>query len=819
MATWKIEAEDQPGLFWTVEASDDIPEKEVLDFAYEQSPSWTPGGHYRIEEDTPTRESMTTRNRMAAEATDRINQRLRDIEQEREVLMTRKFGGPTPALLGGAGTTDELGPVTGMAPVRNQADVLRRQRELDAEAKHLRNELKQYTVGTTGQTVGGVGGALLGGGVGAMIGSPAGPAGMVVGGTIGSVLGAAGGAGLGTRLWDIPEARNALDISDEQAAKLIKDRMIESLLWDGAFVLVFGPGGRLLGKMRQGTRFGPALKQTAVESLNWDEYLKADAARRAKIIAGRAKQAPEGLATEASTALGVPTQVSGAEATRKLIEDIHKQSGGHIPTKGEMRGLVDVGERVARSQSPLPYFRNDQILAETAERIRATALDDLTKAGAYTGPEFGTAIGRVRDSARNTLRRVTAPVFERAASQGGFVDMKLPLEYIEETLAQDARALNQMLEPGERRALETMFEKLKATPRLPMDGAQDFISGNKAKLRGLASDGTRPSEFMGKVLGTLNDMVDKGYLEKLGQIDDGILRADLIRARKMYKDTMDGLYSDTMVMIAKKNPEDAGKALTLKGSVTEIRELRKAMAEAEKNAPRFFGQDFAAGREMSAELIKKERARIDAGLVKGFIEKHTQTLTDLSGKLRDPDFRLTLKELLTGPGVADPKLGRKVLAELDRTLAVMKLIKPELAPQPGRLGVPGMGGVGAGTAAATVTGDIRTAAPLVFLTAGLSRKLGTMVAKAMTTTDTGAFRIAQRALSLGKIAGRSAAAAEAFRGALAELDEWDRAHGGTGFDWGQPEQPVPMPEQPRERPGSRSKQPPEGQIGMRGTRG
>src|SRR3990167_1828545 len=437
MAKWKVEVTDQPGLYWTVEASDDIPEQEVIDFAHENAPSWVPGGHYRIEDDTPTRETMTVRNRMAADATDMINSRLREIEQEREQLISRRFAEPTPALLGGTGTTDELGPVTGMAPAKDAVTILRRQRELDAEAAQLRKDLQQYSVGTTGQTVGGIGGAILGGGLGAIAGAPGGPPGMVAGGTIGSILGAAAGSGLGTHLCDLPEAKDALDISDEQAAKIIKDRMVDSLLWDGAFVLIFGPGGRLLGKIQQGKRFSPALKATAKESLNWDEYVKADTARRTKIISRRAKEAPEGLATEVSTALGVPSQVSGAEATRKLVEDIHKQSGGHVPTTGEMRGLVGTGERLTRSQSPLPFFKNDQILAETAERIRGQALTDLDAAGAYTGTEFGAAIGRVRDSARNTLRRETAPVFERAASQGGFVDMKMPLEYITETLNQE----------------------------------------------------------------------------------------------------------------------------------------------------------------------------------------------------------------------------------------------------------------------------------------------------------------------------------------------------------------------------------------------
>ena len=110
-----------------------------------------------------------------------------------------------------------------------------------------------------------------------------------------------------------------------------------------------------------------------------------------------------------------------------------------------------------------------------------------------------------------------------------------------------------------------------------------------------------------------------------------------------------------------------------------------------------------------------------------------------------------------------------------------------MAPQPGRINLPGMsgGGVAAGTAGAAMTGSIKTAAPLVFVTAGISRKLGTMMARAMTSTDLGALRTAQRAIALAPLAGKNAAAAEALRGLMVELDEWDKREGGDGFGWEQ----------------------------------
>jgi hypothetical protein len=170
-------------------------------------------------------------------------------------------------------------------------------------------------------------------------------------------------------------------------------------------------------------------------------------------------------------------------------------------------------------------------------------------------------------------------------------------------------------------------------------------------------------------------------------------------------------------------------------------------------------------------------------MIKGFIEKNTQSLTDLEKKLGDPDFRATLQELLVGQNSANPALGRKVLDELDRVVGVMKLIKPEHAPQPGRLGVPGMGAVGAGTVVGGITGQgitPVTVGSVIFGMLGV-RALSRMVATAMTSGNLGVLRTLTRTLSLAPAAAKNAAAVEAFHGLVRELDVWDRNNGGEGF--------------------------------------
>src|SRR3990167_2727112 len=443
MATWKIDSSD--GRSWTIDAPDSLPEKEVLDFADEHADSWVDGGHYRLDESnadvtesTPERKadvtSTTERNAEVDAAVKSLTEQIDAFKAEQTKLPARKFAGPV--LTGGSG--DEVGPVTGFAPAADA--VLDRRAEIEAKVKRLTAQRDAFTLGSAGQTVGGVGGALLGASTGVALGSPLGPPGMAVGGVLGSILGAAGGVALGTHLYDIPEAQQVRDISDAEAAELIKSRVIESLIWDGAFVLVLGPGGRLIGKMVNGAKFAPAFKAVAKESVAWDQIAKSKQTQLEDVVAKRAEQAQPGLATEASTALGVKPVRPARKAVEKLVGDIAERSGGRVPTKGEMTGLVSGGETFVRGQAPKPFFHNDKVLADTAESIRKTALNELDTAGAYGSFDMGTAVSRVADSAEKSLRAPTGPIFDRAAQQLVRVDVSEAFKYVDDVLARDARS-------------------------------------------------------------------------------------------------------------------------------------------------------------------------------------------------------------------------------------------------------------------------------------------------------------------------------------------------------------------------------------------
>lgn len=794
MATWQVKSDD--GLSFTIDAPEDVTEQEVNEFAAENAATWANGGRYAMSVAEPSKPPVSQRNLEAAAAVRSLDEQIAAKQQQ---VATFKKKTVTPG-----------GAVTAIQPTKSgQAQI----GALEAEIAELQSQREKLVIGDKGQTYGGLGGSVLGTGIGiAAGGAIAGPPGMYVGGLLGSIIGGAGGAALGTKLWDIPEARNALDISDQQAAELIKSRAIESVMWDGGFALLFGPGGRLIGKLLDGKKFGPALKAAVKESFVWDDMVNAKKDQLKGVSEKRGRDVPKRFADEVSESLGVAPRGTDAELTGALVRDMAAKSGGQIPTQGGMSGLATGAEAFARRQSPVTFLKNEKQLTEAVQQIRDEALNTLDRSGAYGRFELGQSLEQIVDSADATVKRITGPIFDRAAAQNVAVDMTKATDYMRAILKEDLESGVALLSGPERTAIENSlaaleqpFKEASAAAKargaiiveqpitMSPQAAQNFISGNKARGRAVATDGTKPSPFMTKYLTNVNTLADAAYLATLKNVEDPALMQDLLGARRLYRETLSDLYSDAMAKAARQDAEDVGRALTPKGAISEIRDLRKALNRAVTNAPSKSRYELGATgpklTELGKEAMDAERKRIDAGLIKGFIERNTQSLNDLEIKIRDPEFRDTLKELLLGEGAANPALGRRVLQELDKTVAAFKLVRPELAPQPGKV-VSGVGSAGGGTVAAAATGTSVQGAVAVFASWLFgARFLGRAMATAMTTGNTGVFRTIQRAAALAPKAGSSAAAAEALMGMARELDAYDRENGGEGVTINLPPQP------------------------------
>jgi len=754
MPTYEITSPD--GRTAIVEAPIGVSEQEAIAFSKENWAGWKNGGRYAMERDESAPEDEYKRLSFSEGAT-----RAADLRKEVEAYdaKAREFMEETRGVLQPGKTRAQA-----FAEWMGDPTIVEKRQAAAAELAKLEIGSAGETVGAT---IGGVGGAAAGAALGAL-GGPFAPVTVPVGAALGGILGAAGGSYAGTRLYDIPAVEAAREITEAQAVEFAKSRAIETAIWDGAFVVLLGPGGKVLGKMAKGFRLKPALTAVAKESLSWDEAGKK---QLEKTLQKRAALAPEGLGTQASDALGIaPVKTAGAERTAEQLGDLAQRTGGRIPTKGEMTGIVGAGEQFTRRQAPRPFFESDRALAAAAADIRDSALRELEERGALTGTNLGEALQLAQRNADRAVKNVTGPVFDRAEALMLKVNMRDAHGIVRGELERDAASGFSRLSDAERKYLNSLNEVWSENPFMSARGAIDFSSGIKNKAREIGVEG-EPSTRMTKLVAALTKTSDAAFDKAAASTGNKALSEELTGARKLYRETFADLYGDTMYRAAKRNPEDVANLLTSKGSITEIREVRKAMARAASLAPDAKALDTAA-----------ELAKIDAGLVKGYLEQHTQSLTNLPAKLNDPKFRDTLRELLIGEGARNPMENRAVLRALDDTLAAIKLADPAMVPQPGRLGVPGMGGVGAGTAAAAVTGGgIQGAVGLVFATMGLSRLLGNMAASAMTTGNAGILNKTARAFKLTRAAGTNIAAAEQLRNLLAEIDVWAKEQGLSGI--------------------------------------
>ena len=766
------------GDVYYVLAPEGTTEQQVIDFARPRAATWEPGRTYRMIpsgqaatvpnlQDIPeTPESdekpQSARNLIADEKVAALDKELAEIDAQIAEI-SNKQGRTRAVLLGGRGEAEVAADRKKLADLkRDRSDLMRYK--------------SQFEVGERGSTVGGVGGAFAGAVAGGAVGSVVPLVGTAIGAIIGSVLGAAAGSGVGS-LWDVKEARKQREISDKEALHIAGNRAVTSLVVDGAFAIVLGAGGRMLGRVAVKSPAFRELQKVANEIFNWDDIKNMSATQRKSVTGGkRADRMLPKHGQSVTEAIAPERRVTPHEANQALLEDLAKNSrtGDAVPSVGAVQGRPGSVESSVRRLAPERFQQGDTDLVESALAIRDRAINSLDAGGALEGQALGNAVERVVQSADRTLKRVYGPVFAEARNLGHTIDMSEVVEFLDTQIARktawkpaemsELKALRQSL-IGEK---NDVFGQPQETLEMGFGAAQDLLSRLKAMSRGLLTGNEAPTRLYTTVIDKVINQADNAYMAAMKEVDP-TLAIKLKQAREAYRVTMGDLYSETMVAIAKKRPEDIGAMLSTKGTVTEIQDIRQTLERALKQAPnKSRYKTLPNGERQVVEYGKEEldklRRQIDAGVIKGFIEKETGRLTTLDAKLGDQKFRQTLRELLLGKGVADKQRGAAILTELDRMNGALKLVNPEILKAGAPLGSEfGLGGFGAGTLTASATGGkIGPTTLLLWLTASVGGKLiAKAVATSMTHANTGILRKMTQAITLARAAGTSPAAAEA----------------------------------------------------------
>lgn len=781
-ATWKIELED--GRAFTIDADERVPQKDVVEAATPYFDSWENGGHYMLEFDLPEEKEekgvvgevveavtpgagpkldKTERNVTADKHEAALVAKRNALIEEIERLASVK--GTTPGLLlGGTAGGLQRGLEEGeydrikLTPAERAGRIAQLRKTLEEVDRQLKIYDSEKNFGTA---VGGIGGALAGATGGAAVGRMApGPLkvpGALVGSTLGAILGAGGGAYYG-KLADIEDMRRVRDITPAQAEALAKREAIQTIVFDGAFMLIFGPGGKLVGKLVAGDSLGKALRSTAKEVIDWNSYKAALRDQREAFVRDRTKNAPPELGQEVSRKLGVPPR---AGAQEEVVEDLMNQTGKGTeniagPTVGETTGRVGRVEGSLRRIAPEIIAENDKALGEAADSIRNRALNTLDQAGARTGQELDEAFEQVVSSADAGLKNYASPIFEEAARLGVKTtpqQTKPLMNQLRTLLIRNEKSV--FLEPGEEAFLRARLEALERQGGVVDVGIlQEMVSAMKRAMRGTHEIGAPSSEWQ-KVLGGVIKTAD-GVYDKLLKGTDRRLAGKIRAVRQLYREVNEVLYSETMSKIARRDPERVGAYIARTGNTKAIQEVRSALDKLSSEQTRLAQ---GAGRQgsgiMTAKAFDETKNAIDAGIIKGFLEEQTKNLDALPKRLTDPQFTRTLRELLLDPRAKGSHRLRnaRVLADLDRVVAAIRLSNPESLPRPGRIfnemGIP-VGSIGLGTLTFMISGGLTgpalVAALVAYMGSGLLAKAMT---RAMTTPHSGVLRKMAFAMRLG----------------------------------------------------------------------
>lgn len=641
-------------------------------------------------------------------------------------------------------------------------------------------------------------GELGGAGAGAVAG---GMTGMAAGGPIGAGIGAIVGAAIGSfggRLYDASEAAEVQEITPQEMFNMAKESAIESVVFDGATMLILGPGGKALGMLTGKAPLARSLKRLGIRIRNWERVRDQIAAREKGGRLAQMSADPRLSAQISDKVLPESQRVPQAQADRrtgKLLEETQRDTG-YWPTEGEMRGEAPggfMGERFRRYLSPEPFERSAQSRGHYAADMRDAVnkiIDDPNLAYNTSDRSFGDTVQRMLTSADEALKMNFRPAVKRAEQLGGesfTIDVTPMYNFIDNLWQAGEKRKWINFTEDEVKILKKYHDALapKQTaigPGMPgpvvperftPEELLDVASNLKREMRDASKTGS-PSEPVKKLLNQFIEVTDGTFDAAARKIPGGgKIVDDLIDARKEYRRGMRAVYSKWMTKMLRSDPDKVGAALNQKGSQVSIQQLREAMALSEEIAPPSHSRLTVGGKFVYGKKdVARERERIENGLIRGYLKANTNELTDLPERLKDEKFRTTLRELITGinqtPG--GRQRSAKVLKELDKLTAAIQLSDPKLLPKPHRILPPGSPSEFAMARGFTGGGFTHGVILLGSTLLGVNA-LSKAITRAATTGNTSTINKMTRLFVLSSRARSNAVAGEAARKLMQEIQD------------------------------------------------
>ena len=411
-------------------------------------------------------------------------------------------------------------------------------------------------------------------------------------------------------------------IQEPSLGQQFKEATIQSLPELGG--MLGGVAGGLLG-LRAGQpivggRTGAALGSAAVSSMLGAGFGGATGEAGRQAIVGEpdfGKVAKAGLEQASYDAAGNLIFSAAGKAYRIGKEALTSKFGAEIPdqaifaadrllkeegafgltpyqsTKGTMSGI---SESIARGS-----FTGKPVMMAAEEKTKKAlvaaknkVLDDISTNiydSVATGESFANAINAGDEALKNTVR----PFYENLSKSTGAVVDIVPIQNkVNQLLNKSEKAGGLDLSATEKTFLTQVSE---APESMDFAAAHDVLSALKKKQRDIKTGNTPDSALyarISEIVNTLQNQMDNSFakaggkpkaLDFEGKLPDDnttTLAEQYNLYSKLYKDSVQDLYSETTSKLLLKDPEYVGKNIYSAGSVTAFKDVQKALSRAKQ---------------------------------------------------------------------------------------------------------------------------------------------------------------------------------------------------------------------------------------------
>jgi hypothetical protein len=343
------------------------------------------------------------------------------------------------------------------------------------------------------------------------------------------------------------------------------------------------------------------------------------------------------LASKGILKTAVPNDFELKGAIQNLLES---EGASLTRFQAEPTAVRKTAESVARSSITGQgiFRRQEELVNQALQNIRdkiLTSITDIPESALKTGQNYLSVI----ENADKALGDAVRPFYQSLSDKGGTV--LVDMNPIKSKAFEALRQAEKLTETKNASSIlgEDVARELRNLSGVVSDisfaDAHQFRSILNARLRALKSEvgaDTPVTRELSMAVKAIDDQMDKAAKE----LNPTLLQEYRATSQK-YRQSITELYPDVLQNIIQKTPERIGEAIFKSGNVSEIQDVYKALARAKNLNPL-----------LDTTKLKKDfqRGFVESFLSEEGVEITSQSLANLSKKLKDPKFKRTFSEAL-----------------------------------------------------------------------------------------------------------------------------------------------------------------------------